>query len=111
MRAELTEDYMVEQSAVNWLRELGYSYIHGSELSPENGERISYRHVVLKNRFFEAIRKLNPWLTITLANRVYKKVVELEHPDFVMKSKNFYNIFVNGVKIKVGKKAEIGRES
>ena len=47
LRANLTEDYMVEQPAINWLKGLGYSHIHGSELSPENEERESYRHVVL----------------------------------------------------------------
>jgi len=39
--AKLTEDYMVEQSALDLLKELGYSYIHGSELSQENDERES----------------------------------------------------------------------
>jgi len=30
MGAELTEEYMVEKAAINWLKELGYSYTHGS---------------------------------------------------------------------------------
>ena len=63
MKAQLTEDYLVEQPAINWLKELGYSHIHGSELSPENGERESYRDVVLKKRFIQAIKRINPWLT------------------------------------------------
>ncbi|RLE40323.1 hypothetical protein DRJ16_07270, partial [Candidatus Woesearchaeota archaeon] len=87
MKAELTEEYMVEKAAINWLKELGYSYIHGSELSPERGERESYRHVVLKRRFVQAIKRINPWLTDELAEEVYKKIVELEHPDFVVKGK------------------------
>ncbi len=99
--AELTEEYLVEQPAINWLKELGYSYIHGSELSPENGERESYRHVVLKKRFILAIKRINPWLTDKLAYEVYKKVVGLEHPDFVMKGKMFYELMINGVKITV----------
>jgi len=37
LTAQLTEDYLVEQPAINWLKELGYDYIHGSELNPENG--------------------------------------------------------------------------
>ncbi len=106
MKAKLTEDYMVEQSAINWLKTLGYSYIHGSELSPENGERESYRHTVLKRRFIEAVKRLNPWLTDILANKVYKKVIELEHPDFLIKSKLFYDMLTNGVKIKVREKEE-----
>ena len=52
MKAQLTEDYLVEQPAINWLKELGYSYIHGSKLSPENGERESCRDVVLRKDLF-----------------------------------------------------------
>jgi len=99
MKANLTEDYMVEQAAINWLKGLGYSHIHGSELSPENGERESYRHVVLKRRFIQTIKRINPWLTDEFAEEVYKGVVELEHPDFVVKGKIFYDFLTNGVKL------------
>jgi len=34
MDPTLTEDYLVEQPAIEWLKELGYFDIHGSELSP-----------------------------------------------------------------------------
>jgi len=101
MEAKLTEDYLVEQSAINWLKEIGYLYIEGSALSPECGERESYRQVVLKNRFVRAIKRINPWLDDELAKDVYKKIIELEHPDFVIKSKLFYEMLVNGVKITI----------
>lgn len=97
--AQLTEDYMVEQSAINWLKELGYSYIHGSELSPDNKERDSYRNAILKKRFINAIRRVNPWLNQTQAQEVYGKVIDIYHPDFVMKSKIFYDMLTKGVKI------------
>jgi len=106
MKAELTEDYMVEQPAINWLKELGYSYIHGSELSPDNRERKFYGDVVLKKRFIKAIKKLNPWLTDILAEKVYKKIVELDHPDFIIKGKLFYEMFTNGVRITVKENQE-----
>jgi len=101
MKAQLTEDYMVEQPTLNWLKELGYCYVHGSQLSPDDGERESYRHVVLKKRFIEAIRRINLWLNDKEAEEVYKKVVELEHPDFVIKGKLFYEMLTNGVKITI----------
>lgn len=104
--AQLTEDYLVEKPAINWLKKLGYSYIHGSELSPENKERASYRHVVLKKRFIDAIRRLNPWLTQTKEQEVYKKVTDIYHPDFVMKSKILYDMLTNGVKITAKEKEE-----
>jgi len=56
MSAQLTEDYLVERATIDWLKEFGYSYIHGSQLSPENGERESYRDVILKKRFVESVQ-------------------------------------------------------
>ena len=99
MSGYLTEDYLVEQPAINWFKENGYSYIHGSELIPDNGERESYRHCVLKKRFINSIKRINSWLTDTLAEEVYKRVIELDHPDFIMKGKIFYELLTNGVKL------------
>jgi type I restriction enzyme R subunit len=99
MKAELTEKYLVEQPAINWLEELGYNHIEGSKLSPEEGERESYKHVVLKKRFITAIKRINPWLTDGLAEEVYRKVLDLDPPDFLMKGKNFYEYLIKGVKI------------
>ena len=99
MDPTLTEDYLVEQPAIEWLKELGYAYTHGSNLSPENEERESLRHVILKKRFIQAIKRINPWLTDKLAEEVYKKITELEHPDFVIKGKIFYDFLTNGVKL------------
>jgi len=97
--AQLTEDYLVEQPAINWFKEIGYYYIQGSELIPDNGERESYRHCVLKKRFINAVKRINPWLTDNLAEEIYKKVIEFDHPDFIMKGKIFYELLTNGVKI------------
>lgn len=102
----LTEEKLVEQPAINWLKELGYAYISGSDLNPENQERDSYREVVLKKRFLEAVKRLNPWLTDTLAQQIYKKVTELDHPDFIMKSKMFYEMLVNGAKVTIREAGE-----
>ncbi|MCM8816805.1 MAG: type I restriction endonuclease subunit R [Candidatus Omnitrophica bacterium] len=99
MKAHLTEDYMVEQPTINWFKEIGYDYVYGSDLIPDFGERESYRDVILKKRFLSAIKKLNPWLDDNLLQEVYKKVKDLEHPDFIMKGKIFYELLTNGVKI------------
>jgi len=104
--AELTEDYLVEQPAINWLKELKYNYIHGSKLSPEEGERDTYRSVILKKRLFEAIKRLNPWLPQSRFEEVYRKIVDIDHPDFAIKSKLFYGMLTNGVKINVREKGE-----
>jgi type I restriction enzyme R subunit len=95
----LTESHLVEQPAINWFQDIGYSYVHGSFLIPDAGERESYRHCILKRRFLNAIQRLNPWLTNTLAEEVYKQIIELDHPDFVIKGKLFYDLLTNGVKL------------
>lgn len=99
MSAQLTEDYLVERATIDWLKELGYSYIHGSQLSPENGERESYRDVILKKRFVESVQRLNPWLDEQQIEEVYRKIKDLQHPDLIIKSELFYQMLVNGVKI------------
>ena len=99
MSAELTESYMVENSAISWFKEIGYLYIPGSDLIPENGERESYRDVILKKKFIQAIKTLNPFLTDNLAEEVYEKVRNIDHPDFVVKGKIFYQYLTEGVKL------------
>ncbi len=99
MNAHLTEDYLVEQPAINWFKEIRYEYIHGSELIPDNKERETYRDVILKKRFIQAIKRINPFLTDNLAEEVYKKVKDPDHPDFIMKGKIFYELLTNGVRI------------
>ena len=96
---ELSEKDLVEQSAINWFKEIGYSYHHSSDLIPDNGERESYRHCVLRKRFIEAIKRINPWLNDSFAEEVYRKIIELDHPDFIMKGKMFYDLLSNGVKL------------
>ncbi len=97
--ANLTENYMVENSAIGWFRNIGYNYIHGSELTPDNNERETYKDVILKNRFIQAVQKLNPFLNDNLAEEVYKKVKNIDHPDFIIKSKTFYEYLTEGLKL------------
>jgi len=74
MSAELTESYMVENSAISWFKEIGYLYIPGSDLIPENGERESYRDVILKKKFIQAIKTLNPFLLATSQRKFMKRL-------------------------------------
>ena len=109
MKAKLNEDYLVEQPAINWLKGVGYSYIHGSELSPDSGERESYRDVILKKRFINSVKRINPWIDDKIAEEVYKKISDIPHPDFVIKSKIFYDYLTQGVKVVADKREERAR--
>ncbi len=99
MIAEPTVEHMMEQVVIGCLKELRYPYVHGWELSPESGERESYRQVVLKKRFLSVARKLNPWLSAQEAGVLYNSVVDLGHRDFSGKGVIFYDMLVRGVKM------------
>ena len=53
-----------EKPALDLLQQLGYTYLHGRELSPEgiDQERQSLREVILKDRVIRKIKKFNPWI-------------------------------------------------
>jgi type I restriction enzyme R subunit len=55
----LTES-IVEQAALEWFGELGYSCLGAEALTPAREERESYGEVVLVGRLREAILRLNP---------------------------------------------------
>lgn len=57
------EETLVESPAINYIEEiLNYDFIHGKELTPENGERDSLSEVILVKRLEKALKRLNPWI-------------------------------------------------
>jgi type I restriction enzyme R subunit len=62
---------IVEDAALEWFGELGYTLGHGPHLAPGEpaAERDSFSEVVLVGRLREAIRQLNPAIpkSLTLA--------------------------------------------
>lgn len=53
---------VVEQAAIKWFKDIGYEYLHGSEIPVEDRE--DYREVILKNRLYNALIRLNPELLL-----------------------------------------------
>ena len=54
----------VEDAALDWLSRLGYTVLHGPDISPDGPtpERASYDQVLLTVRLREALERLNPHL-------------------------------------------------
>ena len=53
----------VELPALEQLQSLGWVYVEGSALSPEESyERTSFKDVVLEKRLSTSILKINPWI-------------------------------------------------
>ena len=53
----------VELPALNQLQSLGWIYVEGSSLSPEESdERTSFKDVVLEKRLTKSIKQINSWI-------------------------------------------------
>jgi len=75
----------VEQPAIDQLKQLGWTYIHGAALTPDSlsadgsRARAYYRDVVLVGRLDAAIKRINPWISDENLRKVSR---ELTHPNF-----------------------------
>lgn len=67
----------VELPALEQLQALGWTHIHGSELSPENSkERRYYSDVVLEKRLAAAIQRINPWINKENLRKVMRDLLK-----------------------------------
>ena len=94
----LTES-MVEQAALEWFGELGYSCLGAEALTPAHGERESYGEVVLVGRLREAIRRLNPAIPEDARDEALRKVLRMATPSLVQTNRAFHKLLRDGVDV------------
>jgi type I restriction enzyme R subunit len=97
----LNEDTLVEQPALVWLEELGWTPVHGSELSPTapGAERADYGEVLLVRRVRQAIARLNPKLSPEAVDRVLADVRESVSVALIEDHYAFHEFLVLGVPV------------
>ena len=99
MKNSITENE-IEQIALSYLQNLGYSYLNGLEISPdgEHPER-QYTDVVLVIRLRDAIDKLNPNITQDAKEDALKKVLRTESPNLLINNETFHKYLTEGVDV------------
>ncbi len=77
----MTEDQL-EQEALGWLAEVGYTHAYGPDIAPDGAapERADYRQVVLVDRLRNAIARLNPEIPTVARDDALKQVLDLGVP-------------------------------
>lgn len=100
MTSTITESH-VEEAAISWLQELGYSIKHGTEMNPDhsNAERMTYGDVVLVDRLKDAISRLNPALPTEACADVLRRVLQFESPSLVEENRRLHKALVEGVAV------------
>ena len=101
MKNSITENE-IEEIALSYLQNLGYSYILGTDISPdgEHPER-QYTDVVLITRLRDAIDKLNPTLGQDAKEDALKKVLRTDSPNVLINNETFHKYLSQGVDVEV----------
>ena len=92
---------IVEDAALEWLGELGYSIGHGPHLAPGEpaAERTSFGDVVLAGRLREAIWRLNPSIPAEAREEALRKVQRVATPSLVQTNRAFHRMVRDGVPV------------
>jgi type I restriction enzyme, R subunit len=103
----VTEDQL-EQEALGWLADVGYSVVHGPDMAPDSPapERDNYRQVILTGRLRAAIDRLNPGVPAAAREDALKQVLDLGIPALLPANRRFHQLLVTGVPVQYQKDGE-----
>jgi len=85
---------VVEQAAIKWFKDIDYEYLHGSEIPIEDRE--DYREVILKDRLYNALVKLNPCLPSNCIEDAMHQLKTIQYPRIELNNKEIHKIYRNG---------------
>jgi type I restriction enzyme R subunit len=100
MCSNLTES-TVEQAALEWLEGMGYKTLYGPSIAPDmpDAERASYSQVVLKERFREALWRLNPELSEGALEEAFRKLTRPNLSSLIANNHTMHSYLVEGVPV------------
>lgn len=104
----LTESDL-EEVALGWLDELGYSVLYGPDISPDSegnpgSERNSYSDVILLDRMFAALGNINPDVHRDKLQEAAQKVLRAEFPALISNNRAFHRMLVDGIRVSTQRK-------
>jgi type I restriction enzyme R subunit len=96
----LTES-VVEDAALTWFGELGYTVGHGPQLAPSEpaAERDSFGEVVLVGRLREALFRINPAIPEDAREEAFRKVLRIATPSLIQTNRAFHRMLRDGVDV------------
>jgi type I restriction enzyme R subunit len=95
-----SEDALVEQPALEWLREAGWMHVPGPALGAERGgERKVWSDVVLIGRLRKAVARINPGLPADAVQRVCEAAMTGTSPSLIEDHRGFHELLLSGVQI------------
>ena len=91
----------IEEAALEWFTELGYTILHGPDIAPDtpNAERSSYNEVILTRRLQEAVARLNPEIPTDAQEEAIRKILNPDSPALVQNNRAFHQMLVDGIEV------------
>ena len=94
---------IVEQAALDWLTDLGYTVLHGPEIAvgePAAERRDpNYRDVILELRLTLALQRLNPGLPHSAIEEARRKLLRTDAPSLVARNHRTHLLLVDGITV------------
>ena len=89
------EGQLSEKPAIEQLIGLGYRYIHGPNLLPENSsERSSIKDVILSDTLQNSIKKINPWISDENLSKIAREITHPNQTSLIENNQFIYNLLV-----------------
>jgi type I restriction enzyme R subunit len=103
----ITED-KIELYNLELLENLGYHYLHGSQISPENPnpERQNISDVLLQQRLITNLQKINPDIPITAIESAIRDITNINSSDPIANNRTFHQYLTEGINIEYQKDGE-----
>ena len=94
---------IVEQAALDWLSELGYSIKLGPDIAVDGmyPERSSYDQVILIDRLRNALLKINPKVPLATLDDAIRKLTTQQSPSLFMSNHIFQRMLTDGITVEV----------
>ncbi|MEP7136268.1 MAG: type I restriction endonuclease subunit R [Chloroflexota bacterium] len=91
----------IEETALAWLKDLGYTIVYGGDIAPEEpaAERENYGEVILSGRVKEALRRINPKVPPEALEDAYRKVTRPSSPSLVGNNRAFHKMLADGIEV------------
>ncbi|AFM13316.1 type I restriction endonuclease subunit R [Turneriella parva] len=105
--AKVNED-LLEQAALQWFKEQGYTHIHGSTIAPGEpaAERESFEEVVLSGRIRDALARINPTLSTEVIDEAHKQLMRMDAPTCLINNRTFHRYVTDGISVSYSKNGD-----